>query len=247
MRNTLLLAAALLPLAATAQKTTKVVVKQSNPWSQETYYVLQDNKNVKHGPYLQQSNSLRAQPIQQGFYKQGQRDSTWIEYGWNGQRQGTGAYRNDQKTGTWSYYAAGDTLEQRYNHSTRTLEFTRIRPADQQKQYTVVEGAGSRQVSLDRPPLYIGGQQAMNQAVGTSVRYPALALRNRAGGDVVIEFLVDEQGRASGHRVKSGVGYGCDEEALRAVQQLPAGWLPGVLAGQPIAALMEVPVKFRIR
>jgi protein TonB len=87
----------------------------------------------------------------------------------------------------------------------------------------------------------------MNQAVGTSVRYPALALRNRAGGDVVIEFLVDEQGRASGHRVKSGVGYGCDEEALRAVQQLPAGWLPGVLAGQPVAALMEVPVKFRIR
>lgn len=247
MRKTLLLATALLPLAATAQKTTKVVVKQTNPWNHETYYVLQDNKKVKHGPYLKERTGLRTMPVLAGFYKQGQRDSTWVEYGWNGRPQGTGTYRNDQKTGVWSYYAFGDTLEQRYNHSTRLLEFARIRAAEKQKQYTVVEGASSRQVSLDRPPLYIGGQQAMNQAIGTSVQYPPQALRNRTGGEVVIEFLVDEQGRASGHRVKSGIGLGCDEEALRAVQQLPANWLPGVLSGQPVAALMEVPVKFQIR
>ncbi|AII53783.1 energy transducer TonB [Hymenobacter sp. APR13] len=247
MRNTLLLAAALLPLAATAQKTTKVVVKQTNPWSHETYYVLQEDKKVKHGPYLKERTGPRTMPVLAGFYKQGQRDSTWVEYGWNGRLQGTGQYRNDQKTGVWSYYAFGDTLEQRYNHSTRILEFARIRPADQRKQYTIVEGTNSRQVTLDRPPLYIGGQQVMNQAVATSVQYPPQALRNRTGGEVVIEFLVDEQGRASGHRVKSGIGLGCDEEALEAVQQLPAEWLPGMLAGQPVAALMEVPVKFQIR
>jgi protein TonB len=247
MRNTLLLAAALLPLAATAQQTNKVE-KQLDNWTRESYYVLQTNKSVKHGPYLKELTGRRRQPLQQGFYKQGRRDSTWVEYGWNGRVQGTGPYREDEKAGVWRYYSTGgDTLLQEYNYATRQLQFAFVQPALQTRQYTVVQGTQTKQTTLDRPVLYLGTNMAMYHIIGPQIRYPAGALRAQVQGKVWIEFVVDEQGRASGHRVKSGIGSGCDEEALRVAKLIPDNWLPAMLNNQPVAAMHELPFTFAIK
>ena len=238
----------LLPAAVVAQPTKKVV--NTLDYNQrETYYVLRDQPQLKHGPYkMEQGRAPRISLLLTGFYKQGQRDSTWTEYSWGNHRTGVGQYAQDHKVGVWQYYSYdGDTLIQQYDYSARQLRYARVTPAEKARKYMVVRGDETQELLLDRPPLYLGGQSAIAGIVGRNIRYPVQALRTHVEGRVIIDFLVDEQGRVADYRVKSGIGGGCDEEALRAVQLAPSSWLPGILAEQPVAVRMEVSVTFGIR
>ena len=55
------------------------------------------------------------------------------------------------------------------------------------------------------------------------LRYPQKAAKNNIFGTVVIEMDRDEQGTLSNPRVTKGIGYGCDEEAMRIVREIMAG------------------------
>lgn len=45
-------------------------------------------------------------------------------------------------------------------------------------------------------------------------------------GEVLIDFVVNEDGRISDCVVAKGIGEGCDEEALRVIKDMPS-WHPG--------------------
>jgi protein TonB len=46
--------------------------------------------------------------------------------------------------------------------------------------------------------------------------------------------------------ILKGIGYGCDEEALRVVKNLPA-FSPGKMNGKPVKVRMRIPLSFRLR
>jgi TonB family protein len=54
------------------------------------------------------------------------------------------------------------------------------------------------------------------------LRYPERAAKNNISGTVVIQMDRDEQGVLSNPRVANGIGYGCDEEAMRIVRIIMA-------------------------
>ncbi|HEX9511114.1 MAG TPA: energy transducer TonB [Puia sp.] len=51
-------------------------------------------------------------------------------------------------------------------------------------------------------------------------RFPKAAEKNKISGDLVVEMDVDENCILSNPRVIKNIGYGCDEEALRAVSNM---------------------------
>ena len=51
------------------------------------------------------------------------------------------------------------------------------------------------------------------------VRYPRQAQLNNISGEVIVEIERDENCKLSNPRVIKGLGYGCDEEAIRAVKE----------------------------
>lgn len=67
---------------------------------------------------------------------------------------------------------------------------------------------------------YEGGQDALKAFLKDQLVYPAIAVKNRIQGDVKLRFEVDFKGNV--HRVKviAGIGYGCDEEAVRIAKLL---------------------------
>lgn len=62
---------------------------------------------------------------------------------------------------------------------------------------------------------YPGGGKAMAAFIAKHLKYPQEALDNRIEGKVTLELDIDKNGRVIRTRVKSGLGYGCDEEAQR--------------------------------
>ncbi len=74
--------------------------------------------------------------------------------------------------------------------------------------------------SFIKQPAYPGGKKALDEFVKSNLRYPEEALNNKIEGTVSVEYDVDVFGKVILAKVKHGIGYGCDEEALRIVELL---------------------------
>ncbi len=69
-------------------------------------------------------------------------------------------------------------------------------------------------------PIYPGGPKAMGTFIRETLRYPKEALKNKIEGTVVIRIDINFKGKVVATKVKSSVGYGCDEEAQRVVKSM---------------------------
>lgn len=74
--------------------------------------------------------------------------------------------------------------------------------------------------SFIKQPKYPGGKKALDEFIRTNMQYPEEALKNRVEGSVVVKYDVDVFGKVSNAVITHGLGYGCDEEALRLVNLL---------------------------
>jgi len=78
-----------------------------------------------------------------------------------------------------------------------------------------------------------------------NLKYPEEALKNQVQGPVVAEFVVGADGTVRDVKLKSGIGSGCDEEAIRVIQSMPA-WTPGYQDGKAVPVRMTLPVLFQL-
>ena len=69
-----------------------------------------------------------------------------------------------------------------------------------------------------KKPVYPGGLNAMRKLIQENLRYPEDALANKIEGTVVLKYDIDHLGAVVDAKVIAGVGYGCDEEAIRLVK-----------------------------
>ena len=101
--------------------------------------------------------------------------------------------------------------------------------------YTVVE----------QMPEYPGGTDALLKFIDANIKYPAEAKQKGIEGKVLVQFIIDEKGNVVDLKVLKGIGYGCDEEALRVIKLLP-GWIPGKQGGKPVKVKMVIPFSFKL-
>lgn len=69
-----------------------------------------------------------------------------------------------------------------------------------------------------KAPYFEGGRTAMDAYVKKELRYPKEALAAKVEGRVSLRYTVDFKGNVTEAAVISGIGHGCDEEALRIVR-----------------------------
>lgn len=100
-------------------------------------------------------------------------------------------------------------------------------------------------VSMENPPTYPGGIEKFFAYLGSSIKYPQLALKNGIQGNVFVSFVVEKNGELNDVKVERKLGYGTDEEALR-VLKMSKRWNPGMLNGQPIRVRYNIPIRFKL-
>lgn len=236
----LLLSAA---LSSQAQTTQPVIISQKSPAGREEYSVLTTDPQTRQGPYRHYGGRKGAVLLEEGFYTAGQKDSLWTMYADAGsQPKAKGRYRRGQKVDEWEYFAPDGTLATRYDHTTGQLLFRQPGKWPHKLVFRPLSPDGT----ITTPPVAPAGTDALAHAVGLRMRYPPEALRNQVGGEVRIAFTIGRDGSTSNYRVVRGIGYGCDQEALRAVKSLNTEWIPASASGQPVAVECEMPVMFGI-
>ncbi|MGK7369735.1 MAG: energy transducer TonB [Candidatus Halalkalibacterium sp. M3_1C_030] len=96
-------------------------------------------------------------------------------------------------------------------------------------------------VVVENMPELIGGLAALQK----DIRYPEMARKAGIEGRVIVQFIVNEEGKVEDPRVIRGIGGGCDEEALRAVSN--ALFKPGRQRGKPVRVQYSLPVIFKLQ
>ena len=94
-------------------------------------------------------------------------------------------------------------------------------------------------------PEFPGGLAAMRRYFGKHAKYPMKAQNNRIQGTVHVRAVVGTTGKLTDIKVIKGIGYGCDEESIRLVKQMPR-WIPGTQDGVPVPVYKVVPVNFKL-
>lgn len=79
-----------------------------------------------------------------------------------------------------------------------------------------------------------------------TLKYPRQAVLAGVEGRVIVQFIVNEDGRISNAKVVRGIGGGCDEEALRVVSAMP-DWKPGMQNGKAVKVNFKLPVNFKLQ
>ncbi|MBL7905987.1 MAG: M56 family metallopeptidase [Bacteroidales bacterium] len=98
---------------------------------------------------------------------------------------------------------------------------------------------------VENPPQYTGGQDAMIEYLKEKIRYPEVARKNKKEGTVYVSFVVETDGQVSNVKILRGIGSGCDEVAMKAVQDMPP-WVPGTQRGKAVRVQYNLPIKFTL-
>jgi len=64
-------------------------------------------------------------------------------------------------------------------------------------------------------PEFPGGKMSYQKYISDNQVYPEEALKNKIEGIVYLSADVNDNGQVAGIRIEKGIGYGCDEEAIR--------------------------------
>jgi protein TonB len=99
---------------------------------------------------------------------------------------------------------------------------------------------------VESMPEFPGGMQELYTFLGNNIKYPVMAKESGIQGKVYVTFVVEVDGSITDVRVLRGIGGGCDEEAVRVVQNMPK-WTPGKQRGKPVRVQYNLPVRFTLQ
>lgn len=98
----------------------------------------------------------------------------------------------------------------------------------------------------DVKPIFLNSQdpaQFLQRWVYQYLRYPQSAVEEGVQGRVVVDFIIDKDGKVTDARVIRSVDPRLDEEALRVVNASPK-WRPGRVNGEKVRTSMTLPIEF---
>lgn len=96
-------------------------------------------------------------------------------------------------------------------------------------------------VAVEQQPQPIGGLRAIQKRIV----YPEIAKRAGVQGRVFVKAYVDENGNVVKVELLKGIGAGCDEAAMEAVQATK--FTPGKQRGKPVKVQVSIPVVFKLQ
>lgn len=100
----------------------------------------------------------------------------------------------------------------------------------------------------DQRPVFLNSSdpsQFLHKWVYQYLKYPREAVEKGVQGKVMIDFVIEKDGRVTDVRVVKGVSPELDAEALKVVEASPK-WKPGKVNGEKVRTSLTIPVEFKL-
>ncbi len=96
---------------------------------------------------------------------------------------------------------------------------------------------------VEQQAEFPGGPGAWGRFLNKTLTYPSDAQKKNIGGRVIVSFVVNIDGSIDDVKLEKGIGFGCDEEAIRVVKSMPR-WNPAKLSGRAVRSTFKQSITF---
>lgn len=144
----------------------------------------------------------------------------------NGKMIKQGSFKDNVRTGVWSFYDDSTKINFKYNYTSGMVMFSK--PDTLSKYFLREAGIDTNfYKDLAQVPLFIGGPIEYRDFIQANLRYPNVAKEFDVKGTVIASFVIGANGfpEKESRKIVKGLGYGCDEEVLRIINLMPR-WVP---------------------
>lgn len=100
---------------------------------------------------------------------------------------------------------------------------------------------------VEQPASYPGGEAELLKWIANNIQYPPMAAEEGAQGRVVVQFVVEKDGRVGHVNVVRGRHPELDKEAIRVVKAIKTRFIPGKNNGQPVRQWFTLPINFKLQ
>lgn len=202
-----------------------------------------------------------------GSYDNDLRTGNW-EYYKNGVVTEKGVYINDKRDGFWTYfekekgiiergyYKDGNKVDkwtyhyynipvQTYDHSLDSV----LQFYDDKAESEAIIDSNNKIVKavLSRPPQYVGHKRQLQTDMARLTKYPLEARRMGLEGEVVVSFLVNENGTTSEFSLLRDIGGNCGNAVIDAYKTNTTKWIPGTYNGRKVKVKFYQTVSFKLK
>jgi protein TonB len=100
-------------------------------------------------------------------------------------------------------------------------------------------------VSIENPPVFPGGQEAMAKFILKNFNWPSAAQDAGLSGRIYMSFIVEKDGSLTDIKVLRDLGMGTGEEAIRVLKKMPK-WKPGIQNGRGVRVAFTLPLSLSV-
>ena len=95
-------------------------------------------------------------------------------------------------------------------------------------------------------PEFPGGMGECMKFLAQNIKYPVECMKQGIQGRVIVQFIIDKDGKVRKPKVVRAVHPDLDKEALRVTRLMPK-WKPGKVKGEYVACRFTMPMQFSLR
>ena len=100
--------------------------------------------------------------------------------------------------------------------------------------------------TVESKPEFPGGATAIMQYIANNINYPKEAAEKEVSGKVIVQFIINEEGKITTPTIIKSVHPLLDKEAIVVIKNMP-NWSPGMQRGQKVKVRYTIPVNFKLR
>jgi periplasmic protein TonB len=154
-----------------------------------------------------------------------------------------GSYKDGNRIGIWKIYNFNNQVETEIDYDNGVIRYTEIDSVTKKERMV----QNSLNPTGDRPPISLNSSFFTMYYLWENIKYPQYARENGISGKVMVAVKLNDQGSITGYSIERSVDKSLDEEALRVIRLIPFEFLPAIKNGQPIEAIIKLPVKFTLQ
>jgi TonB family protein len=96
----------------------------------------------------------------------------------------------------------------------------------------------------EKYPSYPGGMAMFYKSISRNIIYPKKAQANKIEGRVIIQFIVEKDGKVSNIKVTRSPSIDLSNESVRVLKDMR--FVPGTISGKPTRMLLQLPISFQL-
>jgi len=98
--------------------------------------------------------------------------------------------------------------------------------------------------SVERFPMYPGGEKGIAEHIRKTVQYPEEARKKGISGTVIVAYMIETDGRIGSTTIVQSVDPLLDAEAVRVIKAMDI-WKPAIQKGKPTRLLFQQAITFK--